>query len=591
MKAFLFIRDIFKKFPALLTVNTLLLVVVSMLDAFSLLTLTPIVDFLIHPDLAGISPFTVKAIGILKFFGLSVTLGNWLLIFITLIVLSSAVDIFARYSILRTVYAVLRDILLGMFEDFFAARWYFFSSSKQGVLLNTFNRELAVVSTAFTKIALFFTSVIELVFFLTVPLCISWQVTSISLAAGLLFVLPFILLSRHTYRLGQLNTSTANQMSAVVQENLGLAKIVLGFANQHKSIANLSAAFNAHRLVTVKSQIINIAIPKLYRPFGVVMIIIALFSARRFGVSLSEITVLLLALLQVAVSIGNITMHKNALDNFAPSYEQIKDLRERAKELKQDSGPRQFKGFVRELIAQGVSFAYPGQEEPVFKDINVRIPKGKMVAFVGESGTGKSTFIDIVMGFHQPTAGRIIIDDIPLKEFDINSYRGRLGYVPQESILFNMSIRDNLRWADEKADEEGLRRACSQANADKFIDELPRGYDTLVGDRGVRLSGGQIQRIALARAILRKPDILILDEATSSLDTYSERLIQQAIEEIARETTVIIIAHRLSTIVKADYIYVFKNGRIVEEGRYSELARKKGEFSKMMQLQALESKG
>ncbi len=588
MKTFIFIRDIFKKFPLLLITNTVLLVFVSLFSACSLFSISPVVDFVIHPDLRGISPLTQKAIGVLKFLGLPIALGTWLVVFVIFITLSSAFEVFARHSIFKTKYAVLRDIIMGTFEDFFNARWYFFSSGKQGMLLNTFNRELNVVGDAFGAMALLFASLLQMLFFLAVPFYLSWQVTTVSLIVAFLFALPFILLGRISYRLGRLNTTTGNRLMSVIQENLSLAKLVLGFGNQKKGKDNLASAFDAHRNVTLKSQTLSLAIPLLYRPFGVIMILVALFAARRFGVPLSEITVLLLALLQVAVCISDLTMRKSSLENFFPSYEQINSLRLKAKQLAQKSGSKPFGGFTDELRIEGLSFAYPGHK-PVLVDVNMRISKGKMIGIVGESGTGKSTLIDMILGFHQPTKGRILFDGIPLEDFDILSYRHRIGYVPQDSVLFNMTIKDNLLWAKEMAPEEEIKQASLQANADEFIRRLPESYDTLVGDRGIRLSGGQIQRIALARAILRKPELFILDEATSALDTYSERLIQQAIENIAKETTVIVIAHRLSTIVNADYVYLLKEGRIIEEGTYSELVQMNRCFNHMVQLQALEA--
>lgn len=586
MKFLIFINEIFRKFPFLLIANIVLLIAVTLFGTCSLLIISPVIDFLVHPDLVGISPLTAKAITMLEYFSLPVTLGSWLIIFISFIILSSICYIYARYTIFKTKYAVLQDMMAGTFKDFFNARWYFFSSGKQGVLLNTFTRELNVVGDAFGGIALFFASILQMIFFLSVPFYISWQVTAISLGVAILFALPFMLVGKISYKLGILNTTTANRLISVIHENFSLAKVVLGFGNQHKAIDNLNTAFNDHRCVTIKSQILNIAIPTLYRPLGVVMIVIALFFARRFGIPLSEIMVLLLSLFQVALSIGHMAGQKNALENFFPSYEQIKALRQRAKELKQKSGSRQFEGFKHGLFIKDLSFAYPGQE-PVLTDINVSIYKGKMVALVGESGVGKSTFIDIIMGFHQPATGQVLFDDIPLPDFDISSYRQRIGYVPQDSILFNTTIKDNLLWTHESATGTEIMQACRQANAEEFIKQLPEGYDTIVGDRGVRLSGGQVQRLALARAILRKPELLILDEATSSLDTYSERLIQQAIESIAKETTVIVIAHRLSTIVNADYIYTLKNGRIIEEGTYSELIQVNNHFNRMVKLQAL----
>jgi ABC-type multidrug transport system fused ATPase/permease subunit len=218
-------------------------------------------------------------------------------------------------------------------------------------------------------------------------------------------------------------------------------------------------------------------------------------------------------------------------------------------------------------------------------NINATIPKGKMIAFVGESGAGKSTLIDTLIGFNKLKSGHIKIDGISLQDFDVNTYRKKIGYVSQESILFNMSIMDNLIWAKDDANEEDIKNACKLANANEFIENFYEGYQTVVGDRGVRLSGGQLQRIALARAMIRKPDLLILDEATSALDTKSERIIQKAIEKIANETTIVVVAHRLSTIANADYVYVLENGGVKEKGSYEDLIMQKGLFYDMVKSQ------
>lgn len=588
MKALIFIRDIFKKYPVFLTVNTVLVVFVSVLEACTLFTVAPLIDFLTHSDLQSVSPLTKRVMSIFNYIGLPATLGSYLIIFVVFIVLSSGFRIFARHSILRTKYAVMRDLMLGTFEDFFNARWHFFSSEKQGTLLNTFTRELNVVGSAFETIALFFAGFLQLVFYLAVPFYISWQVTAISLATALFFVWPFVLLGKVGYRLGRINTSTANRIASIIQESFGLAKVILGFGNQRKSSDNLKAAFDTHRRATLKSQTLKIATPILYQPFGAVVLIVSLFTVRKFGVPISEMAVLLLGLLRAVFSIGNLASLKNSLENFFPSYEQIRDFRHRAQQLKQQSGDKIFAKFDKEISIEDASFAYPG-DEPALVNVNMIIPKGKMVAVVGESGAGKSTLIDVIMGFNEPKSGQITFDGVNLQEFDIYSYRKRIGYVPQESILFHTSIRDNLLWAMEDATDEEIKQACRQANADEFIERLLHGYDTLVGDRGIRLSGGERQRISLARAILRKPALLILDEATSSLDTHSERLIQQAIENITKETTIIVIAHRLSTIVNADYVYVFKNGEVIEEGTYSDLIKMNGHFNRMVKLQLLET--
>jgi ATP-binding cassette subfamily B protein len=498
------------------------------------------------------------------------------------------VYLLSLFFILKTKYALERHLFIGTFSDMFNARWQFFISTRQGEVLNTFTREMSTVTDAFGHMGLFFASIFHGIIFAIVPFIVSWKVTSISLISGIIFALPFTLFGRLSYKLGILNTKTANQIGTVLQENVGAAKIVLGFGNAQSGVTSLSQAFDEHRRATIKSQTIDRIITQLYGPCAILVLIITVLAGKKFALPMSSIAMIVYSFLKITPVIGQITTSKNSMENFFPSYEQVMGLRKRARQLVQKTGARKFIGFQRDILLENVFFSYP-DHEPVLKGINARIPKGKMVAFVGGSGVGKSTLIDIIMGFNEPQSGSITIDDIHLKDFNIISYRRRIGYVPQESVLFNMTIRKNLLWAYDKASSEDIEKVCREAHATEFINSFPDGYDTLVGERGVRLSGGQLQRIALARSLLRKPEILILDEATSSLDTHSEKLIQRAIEEVSQETTVIVIAHRLSTIVNADYIYVLDDGRVVEEGTYLDLVQKQGLFSKMVNIQILEA--
>jgi ATP-binding cassette subfamily B protein len=203
--------------------------------------------------------------------------------------------------------------------------------------------------------------------------------------------------------------------------------------------------------------------------------------------------------------------------------------------------------------------------------INVELKKGHITALIGESGSGKSTLTDLILGLEKPNSGNIFIDNIPLSAININSLRDRIGYVPQDPQLFHASIRDNLLWSYDSASEARLWEVLELANAANFVNKLPDKLDTIVGDRGTRLSGGQRQRIALARALIRMPILLILDEATSALDSESESLIQQSIEKVAGDVTVLIVAHRLSTIANANKIYILSSGKIVEDGSFEQL--------------------
>jgi subfamily B ATP-binding cassette protein MsbA len=239
-------------------------------------------------------------------------------------------------------------------------------------------------------------------------------------------------------------------------------------------------------------------------------------------------------------------------------------------EVRDGAGARPFPGLVRAIRFEGVSFAYrPGR--PVLEDVDLEVPRGSVVALVGPSGAGKSTLVDLIARFHDPTAGRITVDGVDLREFGIGSLRACLGVVSQETVLFHDTVRENIAYGMPDRTPADVERAARAAYAHEFVSALPRGYDTVVGERGTQLSGGQRQRLAIARAILRDPPILILDEATSALDTEAERLVQAAIERLLAGRTVFVIAHRLSTVQRADQIVVMDRGRIVERGDHATL--------------------
>ncbi len=246
--------------------------------------------------------------------------------------------------------------------------------------------------------------------------------------------------------------------------------------------------------------------------------------------------------------------------------------------------PRVASGVREGFEFQSISFRY-GSGADVLHDVSFRVRAGEVVALVGPSGAGKSTLVDLVARFYDPTQGRILLDGVDLKEFEVASLRRMMGVVTQESILFNDTVWNNIAYGVPDADEESVRLAARAANAERFILEMPEGYQTKIGDRGVLLSGGERQRLAIARAIFKNPPLLLLDEATSSLDSESELLVQEALEALFTGRTAFVIAHRLSTIQRADRILVLDEGRIVQTGTHAELVASPGLYQKLHRLQ------
>jgi subfamily B ATP-binding cassette protein MsbA len=239
--------------------------------------------------------------------------------------------------------------------------------------------------------------------------------------------------------------------------------------------------------------------------------------------------------------------------------------------------------FRSDIEFRNVGFSY--DREPVLQNVNLKIEKGKTIALVGPSGGGKSTLADLVPRFYDPTSGEVLLDGVPLTDYDIESLRQQMGVVTQESILFNDTIFNNIAFGMEHVEEKDVIQAAKVANAHDFIMQTENGYQTMIGERGSKLSGGQRQRLSIARAVLKNPAILILDEATSALDSESERLVQDALNNLMKNRTSIVIAHRLSTIQHADEIVVIQSGRIIERGRHDELIRQDGLYRKLNEIQ------
>ena len=254
-------------------------------------------------------------------------------------------------------------------------------------------------------------------------------------------------------------------------------------------------------------------------------------------------------------------------------------------DVEDNKNKRKVKTITGNITFDHVTFQYPDAEAPVLKDLSLQIKAGETVAFVGSSGAGKTTILNMVIGFIKANSGRILIDDMDLNSLNLQSYRSHIAVVPQQSILFSGTIRENITYGMDNISEEMLYKVIKAANLEDVIAALPEGLDTMITEHGSNLSGGQRQRISIARAFIRDPRILILDEATSALDTISEKKIQDAIHNLVQDRTTLIVAHRLSTIRDADKIAVVGNGGIEEFGTYDELLDLKGEFYRLKNLQ------
>ncbi|MFA4794564.1 ABC transporter ATP-binding protein [Leptospira kirschneri] len=283
------------------------------------------------------------------------------------------------------------------------------------------------------------------------------------------------------------------------------------------------------------------------------------------------------------------SMLSNSIQSAISAGDRVFELLDQETDIRNPANPKFLKKMETGLSFNNVTYMYPGAKNPAIQEINLEISKGETIALVGASGAGKSTLVDLVPRLIDPQEGKVLIDGIDIRDLDLSNLRKKIGIVSQQVFLFNGSIRENICYGNQNVTEEQLRTACEQAFAMEFILSFEEGLDTIVGERGVMLSGGQRQRIAIARALLLNPEILILDEATSALDTESERLVQEALESLYKNRTVIIIAHRLSTVQIANRIFTMEDGKIVESGTHMELLQLDGKYKKLYDIQFSEN--
>ncbi len=419
---------------------------------------------------------------------------------------------------------------------------------------------------------------------------LSPRLTLISL---LLVLFIAIVVAGVSSRIRQKSTKAQIKMgvlTSIVEEAIGGMRIVKSFNALNYKMKKFERENNAHKWILTRiSWRLDSASP-LSEFFGAVALSgLLIFGGRSVAqgeISAGDFLTILGIFWSMVSPIKNLSKSFFNIKKGLGAADRIYELLETTSNIVEQPNPKGIHQFKESIDYKDVTFSYT-DDRPILEKISFKLQKGQILAIVGASGSGKSTLVDLLPRFYDIQAGQIQIDGIDIREYKIEDLRGLMGIVSQEPILFNDTIRNNISFGIEEITDEAIISAAKMANAHDFILETEAGYDTIIGDRGVKLSGGQRQRLTIARAILRNPQILILDEATSSLDSKSEQLVQDALYQLMRNRTSIVIAHRLSTIQNADEIIVLQEGEIVERGTHETLIKKEGIYTKLVELQKL----
>ncbi|MAG86418.1 MULTISPECIES: ABC transporter ATP-binding protein [Zunongwangia] len=512
------------------------------------------------------------------------------IVIIILFFVKNLFNYLAMYFIATLRNGMLKDIRDKIYDKIVELPVSYFSEKRKGDIISRITSDVQEIQSSFlSMLEMFVKEPLTLLFTLVGMLALSWKLT--------IFVLIFLpisgLIISSIGKKLKAKSTIAQQENAyflsVVEETLSSLKIIKGFNAEGKfrdkfqaSTGRLNRTLNTllHRqnLASPMSEFLGVLVITIVLWFGGNMVLIdnTMDAATFIG-----FLVLTYNILTPAKAISKATY---SVQRGNASSERILEIIETETTLKDAPNAINKVSFDTKIEVENIDFKY--EKERVLKNFSMSVPKGQTIALVGQSGSGKSTIANLITRFYDVNQGHIKIDGTDIREISKQSLRNLMGLVTQDSILFNDSIRNNIALGKDDATEEEIIAALKIANAWEFISQMPEGLDANIGDSGNKLSGGQKQRLSIARAVLKNPPIMILDEATSALDTESEKLVQQALENMMRNRTSIVIAHRLSTIQNADNIIVMQRGEIVEQGKHEELLAKRGTYQKLVEMQS-----
>ena len=598
MRAELRLLRLVAPYRALLAFGLVTTLLASLLDGFTLVMLVPLLkhlfgtagslragstqlealmDRLVDPLVAGLTPGQAAA--------------RLVVLLVAGLVLKNTLTYASTQLSVRTQEGLVRDLRTRLFGHLLTLELGFFQRTRAGQLISGIITEVDQTKTVISASLLsFFQNLVVVAVTLFILSQISLRLTLLTLAFVPFLVLGLQGLLRRLRAHARARAHERGEITATVSERLGAIRLIRSYGEEARETSHFGGQADRYRKRVIRTQrfsSLTSPITEVFSGFLVILIIWAGTKPALVGLAAplapEAIIVFLMAALKLTSPLKTIASFPATMAVTMASAERVFDFLDQPSTEVDRPGDAVAR-FEREIVFDRVSFRY-GDGDLVLRDVSFGLGKGRVVALVGPSGAGKTTVADLLPRFHDPTLGQVLMDGVPLTRIGRRSLRALMGVVSQDTVLLNDTVRGNIAYGSPGATREQVEAAAEAANAAAFIAELPHGYDTMLGERGTRLSGGQRQRIAIARALLRDPPILILDEATSALDTESERLVQQAIERLMRERTVLVIAHRLATVRDADEIVVLDAGRVVQRGSHEELLQAGGLYRRLYDLQ------
>jgi len=570
--------------------------IVTLLDVFRLSAIVPIVDRVFtNKPIAfthGKLPVFVESIlNQLNNFAPLKVLYVMLIVVPIALVIRSIFEFLQSYIMSDVGQKVIRDVRNLVYDKLQSLSLDYFTQKRSGELISRITNDVKLIENAvsYALTDLVYQS-FQVICFALLTFLINWRMALISIVVLPLVMVPMIAVGKILRKLSKRSQEKMADINSLLVETFIGVRIVRAFCAEARELERFKKQNHEYYRIAMKSIKRMLVLGIVTELIGVAMaLFIIYYSGRQVmegNLSFGAFALFMAALLSLIRPFKKLSQVNSIMEQAVAASSRIYEVMDTSSSIQEKSQAQQLAGFKKNIAFEDVWFSYADQD--ILKGINLQVQKGQMLAIVGPSGVGKTTLVDLIPRFYDPKRGRILIDGIDIRELTLKSLRQQIGIVTQETILFNDTIRANILYGKPDASWQEIEEAAKQAYAHDFIEYFPLGYDTIIGDRGMKLSGGERQRIAIARALLKNPPILILDEATSQLDTESERIVQEALNRLIYGRTVFVIAHRLSTVKGVHLIVVLDRGRIVEQGNHQELLTGNGLYQRLYQMQELE---
>ncbi len=510
--------------------------------------------------------------------------------FLTLFLLKGVFAFIRQYLMTNVGQLLLRDIRNTLYAKYQYFSLDYYSQSKVGILISRITHDVGMINNSIAQgLTDVFYQGFKLIILLSLAVFINWKLFLFSIVLFPFITIPVLRISKALRKISTRTQEKMAEVTSTLYEGISGIRIVKTFSMEDHEIDKFARANQGYYKVTMKSAKRIIAIGPITELVGAVAAMLVLYIGGkqiiRGELSFGMFAAFMGAMFQCVQPFKRLSNITAVMQQAGAAATRIFQILDAPLDMQDKPAAVQLPEFKQAIRFEEVSFKYKGEKREVLKDISLEVPKGTVLAIVGPSGVGKTTFVNLIGRFYDITAGCLTIDGHDIRDLKIKSLRDKIGIVTQEMFLFNDTVRANIAYGNIHAPDEAIVKAARAAAADGFIRALPKGYDTIIGDRGFRLSGGEKQRLAIARALLKNPPILILDEATSQLDSQSEILVQKALEELMRGRTVFVIAHRLSTVRNAGKIVVLDKGKIAACGTHQELMAQGGLYKQLYELQ------